>query len=175
MQEADDSDPENEDDDALETDEKVEEKPKKDFKELKKDIVWIEEDQIVEGQKTYYKSVMVGNEKIELNDYVLVEPRNPAIPLHIAKVIYMWEGKTGVKQFHASWFRRGTDTILGETADPMEVFLSDDCEDVPFKSVNSKATVIHKKMPDNWSELGENIRRTNLLLSRFTLFNICTY
>lgn len=133
----------------------MEEKPKKHFKELKKDIVWIGEDKIVEGQKTYYKSVMVGNERIELNDYVLVEPRNPAIPLHIGKVIYMWENKVGVKQFHANWLRRGTDTILGKTADPLEVFLSDDCEDVPFKCVNSKATVIHKKTLENWSELGK--------------------
>lgn len=161
MQEADDSDPDNEEDDGPENDEKVQEKPKKDFKELKKDIVWIEEDKIVEGQKTYYKSVMVGNERIELNDYVLVEPRNPAIPLHIAKVMYMWESKVGVKLFHANWFRRGTDTILGETADSLEVFLSDDCEDVPFKSVNSKATVIYKKTPDNWSELGKKIIQTN--------------
>ncbi|EFN76367.1 DNA (cytosine-5)-methyltransferase PliMCI [Harpegnathos saltator] len=154
IQEADDSDLENEEDDGLENDEKIEEKPKKDFKELKKDIVWMGDDKIIEGRRTFYKSVMVGNEKIELNDYVLVEPRNSAIPLHIAKVMYMWENKIGIKQFHANWVRRGTDTILGETADPMEVFLSDDCEDVPFKSVNSKATVLHKKTPEDWSKLG---------------------
>lgn len=141
----------------------MEGKQKKDFKELKKDIVWEEKDKMVDGQKTYYKSVMVGNERIQINDYVLVEPRNPAIPLHIAKIICMWENKTGVKQFHANWFRRGSDTILGETSDPMELFLSDDCDDVPFTSVSSKATVIHKKIPENWSKLGKSVG-TNFLI-----------
>jgi len=98
---------------------------------------------------------MVGNERIQINDYVLVEPRNPAIPLHIAKVIFMWEDKNGMKKFHANWFRRGTDTILGETSDPIELFLSNDCDDVTFTSVRSKATVIYKKVPDDWSELGK--------------------
>lgn len=155
IQEADDSDPENEEQyESLVKNQKVEEKPKKDFKELKKNIVWEEQDKIIDGQKTYYKSVIVGNERIQISDYVLVEPRNPAIPLHIYKIMFMWENKHGVKQFHANWFRRGTDTILGETSDPIELFLSDDCDDVPFTSVSSKATVIYKKMPNNWTELG---------------------
>ncbi|RLU14961.1 hypothetical protein DMN91_012848, partial [Ooceraea biroi] len=156
IQEADDSDPENEEQyESSAEDEKEEEKPKKDFKELKKDIIWEEEDKIVDGQKTYYKSVMVGNEQIKINDYILVEPRNPAVPLHIGKVIFMWEdNKNGLKKFHANWFRRGTDTILGETSDPVELFLSNDCDDVTFTCVRSKASVIHKKVPDDWSELG---------------------
>lgn len=78
--------------------------------------------------------------------------------------MFMWENKHGVKQFHANWFRRGTDTILGETSDPIELFLSDDCDDVPFTSVSSKATVIYKKMPNNWTELGKNVRYIKLLI-----------
>lgn len=129
---------------------------KRDFKELKKDIVWEEKETFFDGKKIFYKSVMVGDERIQINDYVLVEPRNSATPLHIAKVIYMWENKHGIKQFHANWFRRGIDTILGETSDPMELFLSDDCDDVLFRSIRSKAVVIHKKIPENWCMLGKN-------------------
>jgi len=135
----------------------IQESKNEDFKELKKDIVWEEENKIIDAQKTYYKSVTVGNEKIEINDYVLLEPRDPTIPLQICKVMFMWETKNGEKRFHANRLRRGTDTILGETSDPIELFLSDQCCEASFKSVRSKATVIHKKMPENWSELGKNI------------------
>ena len=76
---------------------KDEESRKKVFKELKKHIMWIGDQIAADNQKTYYKSVRVGDEEIQLNDYVLVEPRNPAIPLNVAKVIYMWENKNGAK------------------------------------------------------------------------------
>ncbi|KAG9430318.1 DNA methyltransferase 1a [Apis mellifera carnica] len=157
IQEADDSDPENEDQyEILMENKKIEEEKskKKDFKELKKDIIWIGNQIANDNLKTYYKSVIVGDEEIRINDYVLVEPRNPAIPSHVAKVIYMWENKNGIKQFHANWLHRGNDTILGETSDPIELFLSDDCDDIPFKSVRSKCTVIFKEIQKNWSELG---------------------
>lgn len=136
----------------------MEEKLKKEFKEKysKKAIIWEEENKIFDGENTYYKSVMIGNERIQLNDFVLVEPRNPVHPLHIYKVIFMLENKNGVKQFHGNWLCRSTQTILGETSGPIELFQTDDCDDIPFTCVKSKTTVIHKKKPENWSELGEN-------------------
>ncbi|KOC65410.1 DNA (cytosine-5)-methyltransferase 1 [Habropoda laboriosa] len=154
IQEADDSDPENEDYYEMIGEE---ENKKKLFKELEKNIVWVGDQVAVDNQRTFYKSVLVGSEKIDINDYVLVEPKNSAIPLHVAKVIYMWENKNGIKQFHANWFHRGNDTILGETSDPIELFLSDNCDNVPFKSVRSKCTVIFKKIPENWTELGNMV------------------
>ncbi|XP_076291228.1 DNA methyltransferase 1a [Lasioglossum baleicum] len=156
IQEADDSDPENEEQFETVLDNKniEEESNKKAFKELKKDIIWVGNEIAIDNQKTYYKSVIVGDENIQLNDYVLVEPKNPSIPFHVAKVVYMWENRNGIKQFHANWFHRGNDTILGETSDPIELFLSDDCDNVPFTSIRSKCTVTFKKPPENWSDLG---------------------
>ncbi|KAL0106555.1 hypothetical protein PUN28_016331 [Cardiocondyla obscurior] len=152
------SDLENEDqDENLTEDQTIQEQENKreDFKELKKVmIIWDEKDKIIDGQETYYKSVIVGGEKIELNDYVLLEPRDPTIPLQICKVVYMWENKNGEKLFHASRLRRGCDTILGENSDSTELFLSDQCCQASFKCVRSKVTVIHKKIPENWFELG---------------------
>lgn len=131
-----------------------------DFKELKnkKDIIWEKKNKVVDGSKTYYKSVIVGNERIQLNDYVLLEPRDPKIPIYICKIVYMWESEFKEKLFHANRFRKGTDTILGETGDTTEIFLSDQCVDASFMSVKSKVTVIYKKAHENWSELGKNIR-----------------
>lgn len=153
---------------------------KKDFKELKKDIIWIGNQIANDNLKTYYKSVIVGDEEIRINDYVLVEPRNPAIPSHVAKVIYMWENKNGIKQFHANWLHRGNDTILGETSDPIELFLSDDCDDIPFKSVRSKCTVIFKEIQKNWSELGiylifNEILNTNIKVKNNIFYSILFY
>ncbi|XP_076375509.1 DNA methyltransferase 1a isoform X2 [Megalopta genalis] len=162
IQEADDSDPENEEqfETVIDSTNIEEESRKKAFKEFKKDIVWVGKQIAIDNQRTYYKSVIVGNENIQLNDYVLVEPKNPVIPLHVAKIIYMWENRNGIKQFHANWFHRGNNTILGETSDPIELFLSDDCDDVPFTSIRSKCTVVFKKVSDNWVDLGN----TNLSL-----------
>ncbi|XP_025996917.1 DNA (cytosine-5)-methyltransferase PliMCI isoform X2 [Solenopsis invicta] len=167
IQEADDSDEEqyeNEEQyDNLE-DKTVQETKAESFKELKKDIIWEKKDKI-DGQRKFYKSVIVGGEKIEINDYVLLEPKDPTIPAQIYKVMYMWE-ENKKKRFHGTRLRKGIDTILGETSDPMELFLTDQCIQASFTSVISKATVIHRKILDNWAELGNtdmdnNIRDTN--------------
>ncbi len=77
---------------------------------------------------TVYFQVCVG-------DCVSVTPDDPTTPLYLARVGGMWETCGGDKEFHATWFIRGTDTVLGETSDPSELFLIDDCEDEPLASV----------------------------------------
>lgn len=157
MQEADDSDPENEEQHE-DLKEEVETKVKRDFKEnssYRNRIKWEnKEDEVVDGRRKYYKSVMIGNEKIEINDCILVEPSSPTVPFHIYKVIFMWENENGTKQLHGNWFYRGDLTILGETANPRELFLSDYCDDIPLSCVTSKANVVYKKRSENWFELG---------------------
>ena len=38
-------------------------------------------------------------------------------------------------------FRRASDTILGETADPLELFMVDDCQDTEMSYMMSKVKV----------------------------------
>lgn len=38
-------------------------------------------------------------------------------------------------------YSRGSDTILGETADPLELFLVDDCESIKLESALKKVKV----------------------------------
>ncbi|PBC25685.1 DNA (cytosine-5)-methyltransferase PliMCI [Apis cerana cerana] len=156
IQEADDSDQEDDDfNDTLIENTKITQKMiLKEFKHVEKEITWVGESIINDGRRTFYKSVMVVDEEIKANDYVLIESNDPTVPLQIAKVIYMWEDKNGAKLCHANWFRRGSDTVLGETSDSLELFLLDECDNVPFASVKSKATVIYKTNPKNWNELG---------------------
>ncbi|KOX74441.1 DNA (cytosine-5)-methyltransferase 1 [Melipona quadrifasciata] len=132
---------------------KTKEASKNIFKEFEKDIVWVGDQITSDNVKTFYGSVIIGDEEIKLNDYVLVELKSQAIPSYVAKVIYMWENTSGIKQFHANWLYRGNDTILKEISDPTELFLSYDCDDVPLKAVRSKCTVIFKDVSKNWAEL----------------------
>ena len=52
--------------------------------------------------------------------------------------------------FHALWFNRGSDTVLGEASDPVELFLIDDCQDTQLSFCVSKVSVTYKKPTDNW-------------------------
>jgi DNA (cytosine-5)-methyltransferase 1 len=49
---------------------------------------------------------------------------------------------------------RGSDTVLGETSDPAELFVVDQCEDFELSAITRKATVTQKVIPSNWAELG---------------------
>lgn len=40
---------------------------------------------------------------------------------------------------------RGSDTVLGETADPLELFLVDDCESIKLESALRKVKVSYYK------------------------------
>ncbi|KOX77963.1 DNA (cytosine-5)-methyltransferase PliMCI [Melipona quadrifasciata] len=156
IQEADDSDQEDDDfnDISVENVKITQKMILKEFKHVEKEITWVGEPIINDGRRTFYKSVIVVDEEIKANDCVLIESNDPTVPLQVAKVIYMWEDKNGAKMCHANWFRRGSDTVLGETSDPLELFLLNECDNVPFTSIKSKAIVIYKTCPKDWNKLG---------------------
>lgn len=66
----------------------------------------------------------------------------------IYRITALWED--GEKMFHAHWFCRGTDTVLGESSDPLELFLVDECEDMQLSFVQGKVNVLYKAPSDNW-------------------------
>ena len=53
----------------------------------------------------------------------------------------MWEDAGGRPMFHGQWFSRGSETVLGESADPCELFLIDRCDDNPLGAVVDKVDV----------------------------------
>lgn len=71
----------------------------------------------------------------------MLNSANPNQPLHVARIGYMWDQQPGGATFHAHIFCRGTNTILGETADPRELFEADICENCPLGSIVRKAKV----------------------------------
>ncbi|NXY12143.1 DNMT1 methyltransferase, partial [Pteruthius melanotis] len=73
-------------------------------------------------------------------------PHGPAL----LRVTAMWEDSGG-QMFHAHWFCPGSDTVLGATSDPLELFLVDECEDMQLSYIHGKVNVIYKAPSDNWS------------------------
>lgn len=45
---------------------------------------------------------------------------------------------------------RGIQTVLGESSDPLELVLVDECEDMQLNYVQGKVSVVYKAPSDNW-------------------------
>lgn len=52
--------------------------------------------------------------------------------------------------FHAHWFYRGTNTVLGESSDPLELVVVDECEDMQLSYIQGKVNVMYKAPSENW-------------------------
>lgn len=68
-----------------------------------------------------------------------------------SRVTALWEDSSQGQMFHAHWFCAGTDTVLGATSDPLELFLVDECEDMQLSYIHSKVTVVYKAPSENWA------------------------
>ncbi|KXJ20320.1 DNA (cytosine-5)-methyltransferase PliMCI [Exaiptasia diaphana] len=120
---------------------KVHHKIAQDQKIVKTKVKWIGEPVRETNTRRYYSSALINKEEVTVGDFVQVCPYDPHTPLYIACVSYMWENSKGKKMFHARWMTRASDSVLGESADPRELFLADDCDDNPLGSILRKCTV----------------------------------
>lgn len=66
------------------------------------------------------------------------------------RVTALWEDKNG-QMFHAHWFCAGTDTVLGATSDPLELFLVGECENMQLSYIHSKVKVVYRAPSENWA------------------------
>uniref|UniRef100_A0A672JJ28 DNA (cytosine-5)-methyltransferase n=1 Tax=Salarias fasciatus TaxID=181472 RepID=A0A672JJ28_SALFA len=112
-------------------------------------LSWIGEPIQTEGKKQYYKKVSVNDEVLEVGDCVSVSSEDPSIPLYLARIASLWEDNNG-KMFHAHWFLRGIHTVLGESSDPLELVIVDECEDMLLNYVQGKVDVMYKAPSNNW-------------------------
>ncbi|PKU28515.1 hypothetical protein llap_21181 [Limosa lapponica baueri] len=122
-------------------------------KQNKSRISWVGEPIKSDGKKDYYQRVCIDSETLEVGDCVSVSPDDPTKPLYLARVTAMWEDSSG-QMFHAHWFCPGSDTVLGATSDPLELFLVDECEDMQLSYIHGKVKVIYKAPSENWSMEG---------------------
>ena len=101
--------------------------------------------------------------QLRVKDTVSVCPDVENEPLYIARIAYMWEDNAGKKKFHANWFSRPSDTVLGEVGDPCELFQVDQCDDNPLGAIMDKVNV----SCDNSMECG--MLAMSWVVSRFCL------
>lgn len=100
--------------------------------------------------KSYYTHAIVGEIEVKKGDFVMLNSTRTNHPLNIAKIAYMWQEFPQGPMFHAHLFCRGSDTVLGETSDPREIFLVDLCENFPLGSIVRRADVVLQNYSSAW-------------------------
>ncbi|KAL1781550.1 DNA (cytosine-5)-methyltransferase 1 [Sigmodon hispidus] len=122
-------------------------------KQNKDRISWLGQPMKIEEKRTYYQKVCIDEETLEVGDCVSVIPDDSSKPLYLARVTALWEDKHG-QMFHAHWFCAGTDTVLGATSDPLELFLVGECENMQLSYIHSKVKVVYRAPSENWAMEG---------------------
>ncbi|XP_037079530.1 DNA (cytosine-5)-methyltransferase 1-like [Pollicipes pollicipes] len=117
---------------------------------------WAGEPRGTHAARTYYSSVDVNGERLSAGDCVVVEAEAAGQLPYVARLVYMWETASGQRCYHAAWFCRGQETLLGETADPAELFVTDECEDMPLESITRKARVLDRSDARCWFQQRES-------------------
>ncbi|KAJ2949115.1 hypothetical protein O0L34_g6054 [Tuta absoluta] len=162
VQQADDSDPEDDDDYQQMAEKKLHDKledtvPVKLTGVNSRKINWIGEPLKADATKIYFEKVEIDGSELQIGDYVMVETSQPNIPSLVAKVVYMWKDTLNPKAgyFHGEVFVRSSETVLGEVGNPREVFLGDKCcNNAPLSSILRKASVERRETPKDWFKLG---------------------
>ncbi|CAH0547187.1 unnamed protein product [Brassicogethes aeneus] len=107
---------------------------------------------LIHKNKSYYSAVQVGTMIIEQGSFVVLNSEKVNEAQLICRVEYIFRGESDM--FHAQLFGRGFETVLGETADPRELFVFDKCFDVPLGAIVSLTNVSYQKAHLNWSDIG---------------------
>ncbi|KAJ1403962.1 S-adenosyl-L-methionine-dependent methyltransferase [Sesbania bispinosa] len=77
-------------------------------------------------------------------------------------VEYMYESLDGSKMFHGRLMKHGCYTVLGNTANEREVFLTNECKDLELKDIKKTAVVDIRKLP--W---GHQHRKDHITMDKF--------
>ena len=91
--------------------------------------------------KTYYDSVTIKGKKYDRNDHAQLVPIDPMASAQFCKILSLYQDKNKRKAAHVRWFALGQDTVLGNVADPKELFAVYDCEDVLLEDFIRKVDI----------------------------------
>ena len=121
-------------------------------------VKWIGDAKDYQGSK-YYDAADVNNERLEVGDFILVRPDDQNTTNFICRIIN-FESDGSEKITHVQTYCRGTDTLLGETADPKELFAMIDCESIPCYEIIRKVDVWYWPGPKKWKLAGGSKQST---------------
>ncbi|KAK3027761.1 hypothetical protein RJ639_042253 [Escallonia herrerae] len=122
-----------------------------------KEIRW---DEKLVGKTSYgedlYKQALVNGNVTAVGDTVLVEvDESDELPA-ICFIEYMFETVDGEKMLHGRIMQRGSQTVLGNTANEREVFMTNECMEFELKDVKETIIMDIRSMP--W---GQQHRKAN--------------
>lgn len=113
----------------------------------------------------YYNAAIIDSKfEVKRGDFVLLRSENNGQSFIIAKIAYMFNDRE--KMFHAIIYCRGTDTILGEVAHPMEIFVGDECYNCPLGAIIRKVKV-HQKFWNDETKIDDLYK---LKIDNYTFF-----
>ncbi|KAH9507553.1 DNA (cytosine-5)-methyltransferase 1 [Bulinus truncatus] len=122
-------------------------------KNVKTTVTWLGAPLNKKGKKIYYSSAKINDFEISPGDFVSITPSDPAKPYYIAQIQYLYEDSSG-KSAHVNWLYRGSETVLGEASDPLELFISDECDDSDIVVIHNKVKILQKLVPADWKMKG---------------------
>ena len=103
-------------------------------------------------ERTFYTKVRIDEEEYEIGDYGMTIGSDTG-PNLIVQIISIYKERNK-KCAHVRFFVGGPETILGEIADPKELFALKHCETIPLYFLLRKVQVEYHAIPKNWNLLG---------------------
>ncbi|KAJ1379466.1 S-adenosyl-L-methionine-dependent methyltransferase [Sesbania bispinosa] len=109
-----------------------------------------------------YKQAIIHGDVVSVGGSVLMEFDETDEHPDIYYVEYMYEPLDGSKMFHGRVMQHGCYTVLGNTANEREVFLTNECKDLELKDIKKTAVVDIRKLP--W---GNQHRKDHITMDKF--------
>nr|CAB3239240.1 DNA (cytosine-5)-methyltransferase 1 [Phallusia mammillata] len=124
-------------------------------KSIKAKARWNGESVLSNKTCSFYASVQLGENSYDVGDCVSVLSDTPEKQPFIGRIVYLFEEESsGEKMVHLDWFLRATESILQEVADPGELLLVDDCENVGVECIHGRVEVFHRSPHPDWFAIG---------------------
>lgn len=98
-----------------------------------------------------YKRAIVHENEIVVRGAVLLQDDEVDDSPPIYLVEYMFENLDGIKMLHGRMMQRGSQTVLGNTANEREIFLTNECMDFQLQEVKQNVHVDIRSIP--WGHL----------------------
>ncbi|RVX21453.1 DNA (cytosine-5)-methyltransferase 1 [Vitis vinifera] len=115
-----------------------------------------EEEELSALEKTQRPSSLPGRNKVTVGGVVLVEvDESDELPV-IYLIECMFESFNGRKMFHGRMMQRGSQTLLGNTANARELFLTNECLEFELQGIKQMVVVDIRRMPWGHQHRKEN-------------------
>ncbi|XP_040567550.1 DNA (cytosine-5)-methyltransferase PliMCI [Lepeophtheirus salmonis] len=101
-----------------------------------------------------YGCASIDEEIYMRSEYAMIRPTDPSIPLCVAFLVSFYKDEDDYPMAHIVWFSNAEDSIIGKTHQEKEIFLLNECEDIPISAIVRKANVIRYEPKGNWYKIG---------------------